>query len=294
MPLFTRQRNAAANLVSLRVDEIAPNPYQPRCVFDEDGLASMAESVRRYGILSPLSVRRRQGRYELVAGERRLRAAKLAGLDEVPCIVLEVDGAESGLIALVENLQRRDLDYIEQAQGMARLISLFGLSQEECAARLGMSQSAVANKLRLLRLPEDVLDTLRGEGLTERHGRALLRLPDDDARRAVLRLIVEQRLNVAETERRVESFLAENAENTENGDNPENAENAENAEGTDDPADGAVTRRPARDMKGFMSSLRRSVERMRRGGMAVDLAHEQTEDETLVTIRIRNTADTAV
>lgn len=265
MPLFTiRARNASAGVVLLRAEEIAPNPCQPRRVFDEEGLSCLAESIRRYGILSPLSVRRRQGRYELVAGERRLRAAKLAGMSEVPCIVLEVDGAESGMIALVENLQRRDLDYIEQAQGMARLISLFGLSREECAVRLGLSQSAVANKLRLLRLPEDVLDTLREEGLTERHGRALLRLPEDDARRAALRLIAEKRLNVSETERYIESLLAEHTE------------------------DRPSPRRPARDMKGFMSSLRRSVEQMRRGGMAVDLAHEQTEDETLVTIRIRN------
>ena len=182
----------------LRIEEIAPNPMQPRRRFDEAALAELSESIRNYGVLNPLTVRQRAGRYELVAGERRLRAAKLAGLREVPCLLLDVDLEDAGLIALVENLQRRDLDFLEEAEGLRQLIDRFGLSQEEAARRIGKSQSAVANKLRLLRLPPDVLEGLRLNGLTERHGRALLRLPEPEAQRAALAVILERGMTVAE------------------------------------------------------------------------------------------------
>ena len=163
-------------ILYLRADELSPNPVQPRRRFDDEALAELSESIKTYGILNPLTVRLRGGKYELVAGERRLRAAKLAGLPEVPCILLDVNMEDASLIALVENLQRRDLDFIEEAAGINQLIRMFGMSQEEAARRIGKSQSAVANKLRLLKLPPDVLEALRENGLTERHGRALLRL----------------------------------------------------------------------------------------------------------------------
>lgn len=263
--LRSRPRRAAESIVSLSTDDIAPNPFQPRQVFDPGGLYELADSIRRYGVLSPLSVRYRKGQYELVAGERRLRAAKLAGLKEVPCLVLDIDSAESGAIALVENLQRRDLDYVEQAQGISRLIQLFGLSQEECARRLGMSQSAVANKLRLLRLPEDILDTLRGAGLSERHGRALLRLPDEKTQRSALRHIAEKSLTVAATEGYIDRILS--------GEEDKNA----------DPR----ARFVLKDVRIFLNSLHHSVDVMRRGGVDVRLDREQTEEEMLVTIHIR-------
>ena len=133
------------------IDRIRPNPAQPRKVFDRQGLEELAASIAQYGVIQPLSVRRQADGYELVAGERRLRASRLAGLTEVPCILLSVDEESSGMIALVENLQRRDLDYMEEAEGLARLMRLYGLSQEQAAAKVGKSQSAVANKLRLLR-----------------------------------------------------------------------------------------------------------------------------------------------
>ena len=151
---------------------IRPNPQQPRRSFDEEGLAELAASIRSCGILQPLTVRRAGDGYELVAGERRLRAARIAGLREVPCLVAQVGEEDSALLALMENLQRRDLDCWEEAQAIARLISRYGLSQEEAARRLGRAQPTVANKLRLLRLPEDVRALLRENGLTERHARA--------------------------------------------------------------------------------------------------------------------------
>ena len=156
-----RSRAARGSIVYLAVDAIAPSAVQPRQNFSPAQLEELSRSIAEYGVLSPLTVRPRQGGYELVAGERRLRAARMAGLSEVPCIVMELDLEEASFIALVENLQRNDLDFLEEARGIAQLIRLFGLSQEECARRLGKSQSAVANKLRLLRLPEDVLNAMR-------------------------------------------------------------------------------------------------------------------------------------
>ena len=184
-------------IIYLSVEDIEPNPVQPRQHFSDSDLHELSMSIAEYGILNPLTVRLRDSRYELVAGERRLRAAKLAGMCDVPCILLDVNMEDASLIALVENIQRRDLDFIEEAIGLNQLIRMFGMSQEEAARRIGKSQSAVANKLRLLKLPRDVLDGLRDNGLTERHGRALLRLQDADSQRMALAYIAANGLTVA-------------------------------------------------------------------------------------------------
>ena len=147
--LRSRPALRRSGLLYLRAEDIAPNPVQPRKHFDEESLRELSESIRAYGVLHPLTVRLRAGKYELVAGERRLRAAKMAGLREVPCMVVDVNLEDAGLLALVENLQRRDLDFLEEARGLQQLIRMFGMSQEEAARRIGRSQSAVANKLRL-------------------------------------------------------------------------------------------------------------------------------------------------
>ena len=160
----------------LPIDKIVPNPRQPRRHFDEQALRELAESIRQHGVLQPLSVQRTAGGYVLVAGERRLRAAGMAGLTHVPCLLVRASDEDSAVLALIENLQRCDLHYLEEAQAIARLIAQYGLSQEEAARRLGRSQSAVANKLRLLRLSEGCAALLRQYGLTERHARAVLRL----------------------------------------------------------------------------------------------------------------------
>ena len=178
---------------------LRPNPQQPRRRFDEAALRELADSIRAYGILQPLTVRRVEDGYQLIAGERRMRAAAMAGLREVPCLVAQVDEQDAGMLALIENLQRRDLDCFEEAAAIARLISRYGLSQEQAAEKLGKSQSAVANKLRLLRLSEPVRQALRQSGLTERHARALLRLPDEEARLSALAEIVRRQMNVART-----------------------------------------------------------------------------------------------
>ena len=191
----------------LSVDAIRANPDQPRKYFEPEALRELAESIGRYGILQPLTVRRGEDGYELIAGERRLRAAKLAGLREVPCLAVRSDEEKSALLSLIENLQRQDLHYMEEAAAIAKLIAVYGLSQEQAAERLGKSQSAVANKLRLLRLSPACVTLLREGGLSERHARALLRLSDENERLAALRVIVERGCNVAQAEAYIESVL---------------------------------------------------------------------------------------
>ena len=196
-------------VVFLPVRSIRPNPAQPRRVFREEALKELSESILRHGILQPLSVRRREGGYELICGERRLRAAQMAGLTDVPCILMQMDDRESGMTAMVENLQRQDLDFVEEAQGISRLMGQFNMSQEQTARLLGKSQSAVANKLRLLRHSEPVLEALRQAELTERHARALLKLPDEQTKLRAIAEISRQGMSVARTESYVESLLAQ-------------------------------------------------------------------------------------
>lgn len=257
-------------IVYLRTDELTPNPVQPRKRFDDESLEELSGSIKSYGILNPLTVRLRCGKYELVAGERRLRAAKLAGLEEVPCILIDVNMEDASLIALVENLQRRDLDFIEEALGISQLIRMFGMSQEEAARRIGKSQSAVANKLRLLKLPSDVLESLRQNGLTERHGRALLRLPNAVAQRAALEYIVDNGLTVAATDAYIDALLSA----------PEEAEQKDEEK--------PEKRRTfvLKDVRVFLNTLSRSIDLMKQGGIDAGIQREETDDSLILTISI--------
>ena len=194
-------------VVFLPARAIRPNPAQPRKIFREEALTELADSIRQHGILQPLSVRRAGIGYELIAGERRLRAAQLAGLTEIPCIVMNMDEKESGLAAMVENLQRQDLDFLEEAAGIARLMEQWGLSQEQAAKMLGKSQSAVANKLRILRHSDSVLRALREHQLTDRHARALLKLNSEPEKLAAIAVIARLGMSVARTERYIEQLL---------------------------------------------------------------------------------------
>ena len=194
-------------VVFLPARAIRPNPAQPRKVFDPAALDELASSIRQHGILQPLSVRRCEAGYQLIAGERRLRAAQLAGVTDIPCIIMAMDDREVSMAAMVENLQRQDLDFIEEAFGIARLLADWSMSQEQAARLLGKSQSAIANKLRLLKHSDAVLDALRASGLTERHARALLRLGDEETKLAAIREITRQNMSVARTERYIDSLL---------------------------------------------------------------------------------------
>lgn len=246
------------------LSRIRPNPQQPRRSFDEEGLAELAASIRSCGILQPLTVRRAGDGYELVAGERRLRAARIAGLREVPCLVAQVGEEDSALLALMENLQRRDLDCWEEAQAIARLISRYGLSQEEAARRLGRAQPTVANKLRLLRLPEDVRALLRENGLTERHARALLRLQDPEVQRRAAGDMVRRGMNVAQAEAYVEKLL-------------------QSAQVT--PPRGRSTY-IIKDVRLFLNSVDRGLHLMRQAGVDAGWDRQDTDREILLTIRI--------
>lgn len=247
-------------VVFLSVRSIRPNPAQPRQVFDQNGLEELAASILQHGILQPLSVRRVGNLYELIAGERRLRAARLAGLEEVPCILMSMDESQSGLAALVENLQRRDLDFIEEAQGLARLMRLGGLSQEQAAQKVGKSQSAVANKLRLLRHSTAVLDALRTCELTERHARALLKLQKEEDKLETIRTIAQRGLTVAQTERYIEELLSGRT---------------------------TGTRLPkAPDVRDFLSGLTRSLALIQSAGIAAVSQQQETDREITLTITI--------
>ena len=251
-------------LKKLPLHKIEPNPDQPRRDFDPEGLSELADSIRQYGVLQPATVRTRGRDYELVAGERRLRAAKMAGLRELPCLIAQVGEEDSALLALMENLQRRDLSFMEEAAAIAQLVQRWGLSQEEAARRLGKSQSAVANKLRLLRLPEAVVEQIRQGDLSERHARALLRLTDPEEQLAAVKTILARHLNVAQTEEYIETLLREIQ--------------------TAPPR-----RRPTfilKDVRLFLNSLDRSLNLMRSAGVNAACGRQDTEDEILLTIRI--------
>ena len=194
-------------VVFLPFSAISPNPNQPRTEFDRDALAELAQSIRCHGILQPLSVRRCDTGFQLIAGERRLRAAQLAGLTEVPCLIMRLSDKESGMVALIENLQRQDLDFIEEAKGIGLLMERYRLTQEQAAQALGKSQSGIANKLRLLRHSEAVLQIIRRDGLTERHARALLRLPTDALKFQAMEAIRQFSMNVQRADSYIDSLL---------------------------------------------------------------------------------------
>ena len=262
--LRTRPGTRRGGIVYLRTGDIYPNPVQPRKQFDSGALEELSLSIKNYGILNPLTVRCRGGRYELVAGERRLRAAKLAGLREVPCLLARSSEEESALLALIENLQRRDLHYLEEAAAIARLIATYGLSQEQAAERLGKSQSAVANKLRLLRLEEPVAEALHHYGLTERHARALLRLEDPEQRLAAVEHIGKNQLNVADAEGYIDRLVAQNQ--------------------TTQPR-----RRSAyiiKDVRLFLNSVDRGVRLMQTAGVGAKVSRRDTEDAICLTVTI--------
>lgn len=195
-------------IVEIPTIKIRPNKTQPRKIFEEDKLRDLARSITENGILQPLTVRKvSQSEYEIIAGERRLRAAVLAGYVKVPCIIIKCNDKESALLALLENLQRRDLGIFEEARGISRLIRRYGITQEQAALKLGKSQSSIANKLRLLNLTYDEQDWIIQAGLSERHARALLRIYDQELRKEALSKIIADNLNVAQSEELIENML---------------------------------------------------------------------------------------
>ena len=206
MELFGFDTDKTGAVLDIPVGAIKPNPRQPRKVFDANDLTSLSRSIAQDGVIQPLTVRDKDGYYELVSGERRLRAAKIAGLNTVPCIITDISDERSAVYALIENIQRCDLNFFEQAQAISELIGKYGFTQEEAALRLGLSQPAVANKLRLLRLGEDERTLIMTNGLSERHARALLRCESKEQRREVTERIVSCSMNALQTEKYIKSL----------------------------------------------------------------------------------------
>ena len=194
---------------NIPVDVIMPNPYQPRRRFETTALNELSESIRQVGVITPITVRRAPGGFELVCGERRLRAAKMAGLKKIPAIIVEISDKESAVMAITENLQRKDLNFFEEAESMQNLIEFHSFTQDNVAAQLGKSQAAVANKIRLLKLHEDVRHVIISGNLCERHARAFLRLPTTQMQLAAAKRAVEMQMNVASTEKMVQRMLEE-------------------------------------------------------------------------------------
>ena len=244
-------------VVFLPARSIRPNPAQPRRIFREEALTELADSIRRHGILQPLTVRRVGTGYELIAGERRLRAGVLAGLAEIPCIIMSMDEEESGAAALIENLQRQDLDFIEEARGIARLMERGRLSQEQAANLLGKSQSSVANKLRLLRHSEPVLTALREGGLTERHARALLKLPTEQEKLSAIAFIVRMGMSVARAEAYIDGLLEQKQ-----------------------------LRKPRANVGAFLNNLNQSLARIQLSGIRAVSERRETDSQIVLTITI--------
>ncbi|MBQ6539689.1 MAG: ParB/RepB/Spo0J family partition protein [Oscillospiraceae bacterium] len=249
------------HVFSLPLDAITAETGSPRNPPEPGALYALADSIEKYGVLQPITVRRLENGYGLVAGDRRLRAARMAGLTRIPCILVDADDTDSTVLALVENLHRRDLDFIQEAEALNRLISDHGLSREEAARRVGMTRSAVANKLRVLKLSGETLRLIRENDLTERHARALLRLRDEGQRRRVLDEIISRGLNVAKTEELIDTILG----------------------GKEKPP------RPVfviRDVRFFLNTVDRGVAIMRDAGIGAECTRSETDAALTVTVTI--------
>lgn len=251
------------HIVKLAIDSIRPNPSQPRRTFEVQDLKELADSIASNGLLQPIVVRRRSGgTYELIAGERRLRACKSLGMREVPVLITSCSDRESAIFALTENLQRADLNMFEEAEGIRRLMEEWEITQEECAARLGRSQSAVANKLRLLKLPESVRKCILENNLTERHARALLRLQDPDEQKKVLGLILRNSMNVQQTDALVSKLLKE------------------------EPKHRQKQMPVIKDVRIFGNTIQHAVSTLRRTGVEAESYHTETEEYLEWVVRI--------
>lgn len=258
--MFFRDR---LKLVKLPTAKILPNPSQPRKVFQEDELKSLAQSILENGLLQPVTVRRENGVYYLVAGERRLRACKMAGIKEIPAILADCEPEDSAVLALLENVQRRDLQMFEQAAAIASLLREWQITQEEAARRLGMSQSYLANKVRLLKLSAEEQNEIIANKLTERHARALLRIDDIEVRRKILRAVITRNLNVSQTE----ALVAESMKPKE-------------------PSGRARRTFVAKDIRLFINTIDHAVDAMKTAGIQAHTEKKETEDYIECTVRI--------
>jgi ParB family transcriptional regulator, chromosome partitioning protein len=253
------------DVVELPVDQIAINPFQPRKTFSEDGLAELSASIREFGIIQPLVLRRTEQGNELIAGERRLRAARLAGLAAVPCVFRQATDKEMAEIALIENLQREDLHFFEESAGYEKLLTQFELTQEELAHRVGKNQSTIANKLRLLKLSPEVRDYIFQTHLTERHSRALLKIEDESVQMQILHSVVDNKLNVRDTELFIEQVLLPPTPEAQ-------------------PVKKQSMMKVIKDVRIFINTVGELVKQMKKIGLDVKLTQAQDEETVTLTM----------
>ena len=252
-----------SQILSISQGDILPNPNQPRKRFDYDELEGLAQSIRANGILQPLIVRALEnGKYELVAGERRLRAARLTGLTKVPCVVSDISETDSAIFAVLENLQRQDLDYFEEAEALAVLVSDYHMGQEELCKKLGKAQSTISNKLRLLKLSDEMRYQISRAGLSERHARALLSLTDEMQRARALSIIIDRHLTVSESEQLIEQMIRKNE------------------------APKKQMLRGFKDIRIFINTLNNAVDNIRRAGIDADSVKTETDEYVEYIVRI--------
>jgi len=253
----------------INIDDIIIGNGRFRMQFDRESLNSLAESIRQHGIIEPLIVRYENGLYYLIAGERRLRAAELAGLYSVPCISVAATQIESAVINIIENLHREDLNMFEEAVAIRSLIELGSMTQETCAKRLSVSQSYIANKLRLLRLSEDEKTAIIRCQLTERHARALLRLSSENERREVLSIIIERQMNVAAAEEYIESLICAESRGAEIKSKPDKSQQHKLI---------------IKDLRLFYNSIDHAVDIIKKCGIPVESSKKETDEGTLISI----------
>ena len=259
--------NPDVQILQVPLSKIVPNPYQPRKEFESEALSELADSIRQYGVLQPLLVAPgKDDTYILIAGERRLRASTMAGLGTIPVIVSEYTTQQVAEIALIENLQRKDLHYLEEAEGYEKLVNIFHLTQESMAVRVGKKQSTIANKLRLLRLPVSVRNRLHDSDLTERHARVLLKLENEETQKAVLQKVIRDQLNVKQTETLVEKTLKEA---------------------------GILDQKKPRlvivsDVRIYLNSIREIMDTVKTSGIPSSMEQDMDGDDIVVTLRIKN------
>lgn len=260
-------------VVELPIDDIKPNPYQPRRYFEPGALDELASSIIEYGVLQPISVRRIGDGYELIAGERRLRACKLIGLTTIPAIIHNMKDDDSAILALLENLQREDLGFMEEAQAYEHLIEDHGLTQDILANKIGKKQSTVANKLRILKLPAEVKRIIRENNLTERHARALLKLHDEQLQLSVLRTVCERHLNVSQTEEEIEKTIARITGNHSGKTMIKKSKKLSNIKGM-------------KDIRIFINTIRQAADYIKKEGRLVSFDEKNDDRYVEYTIRV--------
>ncbi len=251
------------------VEMIKPNPYQPRRQFDEDELFKLSQSIRAYGLIQPIVVRSVGEEYQIIAGERRYRACLLLGMERIPAIVQDMNDQNAAAVSLIENIQRKELNYFEEANAYSLLINNFNMTQEELARKIGKSQSAIANKLRLLKLPLEVQSLIIPDMLSERHARALLKLNTAEMQIAAIKQIYEQDLTVKATEQLIDDLSKNNM--------PQESEAKPG---------GQSVSMIIRDARIFINTIKETVRRARQIGVDMQVEEEDSEDEYRIHIRI--------